>query len=362
MLFEPVTFASGATAKNRLMLASLTNTQSEDDGRCTREERRFLERRAEGGFAIVATCASHVMKEGKGFPGQLGCFDDALLPGLTELAQRLNAHGALSLVQLYHGGVRSPSALTGVQPTSASVFQEDRPGFEAPRAATEADIEAVIEAFEAAAVRCARAGFSGVELHAAHGYLLSQFLSRTMNTREDAWGGPIEHRARLVREIARRVRSAVPPPFVVGARLSPEDYGFARGLDVDETVQVAAWLAEDGLDFIHLSLWDFRRLCLKHPDEHAVRLVRRALPSHVRIAAAGKVWTREDAESVIGLGADIVALGRAAIANPDWPLRAGEPGFSPVHTPLTPDELAERDVSPSFVRYLRGLRLVRDPD
>src|SRR5690606_35508424 len=110
--------------------------------------------------------------------------------------------------------------------------------------------------FRDAAVRARRAGFDGVELHGAHGYLLSQFLSATMNRREDAWGGSFENRARLMREVVRAVRAAVPASFLVGVRLSPEDYFTARGLDLDENVTLAGLLADDGMDFLHLSLWD----------------------------------------------------------------------------------------------------------
>jgi 2,4-dienoyl-CoA reductase-like NADH-dependent reductase (Old Yellow Enzyme family) len=359
-LFEPVSFRCGAVAQNRVALAPLTNTQSGEDGVLSDDERRWLVRRAVGGFAVVETCAAHVSQHGKGFEGQLGIWSDRHVEGLRSLATAIAEAGALGVVQLYHGGVRSPSRLTGVQPISASSFREDDPAFEVPREATEADIEQVIADFEAAAKRAARAGFAGVELHGAHGYLLSQFLSRTMNQRTDAWGGPIEGRARLVRSVAQRVRAAVPATFLVGVRLSPEDYGYAKGLDLDETIQVARWLADDGVDWIHLSLWDATRNTKKRPTEHAVPLVRAALPAEVRIVAAGKVWTREDAEALVAKGADMVALGRAAILNPDWPKRAAEPGFSPERGPLRPDELAARDVGPRFVQYLRRFRLVAE--
>ncbi len=360
MILSPIDFPSGARAKNRVMLAPLTSTQSQPDGRCSDDELRFLARRARGGFGLVMTCAAHVTPAGQGFARQLGCFDDAHDAGLRAIAEAVASQDALSLVQLYHGGARCPSGLTGAQPVSASAFTEDRPGFEVPRPMTEAEILDVISAFRAAALRASRAGFSGVEIHGAHGYLLSQFLSRAMNLRTDGWGGDLGGRARLTREIARTIRGAVPPPFVVGVRLSPEDFGQARGLDVDETVEVARMLADDGVDFVHLSLWDYRRMTAKHPEAHALRLARAALGDRVRVVAAGKIWTREDAERVLELGADVVALGRAAIANPDWPRLARGEGFAPKLAPLTPAELAERDVGPRFVEYLRGMRMVHD--
>lgn len=352
-LFDPVVFRGGRTARNRLAVAPLTNQQSHADGSLSDDELRWLELRGRGGFGAVITCAAHVALDGQGWPGELGVFDDRLVPGLTRVADALRAAGALSFVQLFHGGVRSPSSLIGQPPWSASSFQEESSEFEVPRAGTVEDIERVLAEFVAAARRCAQAGFDGVELHGAHGYLLSQFLSRTMNPRTDGWGGSLEGRARLVREVTRGIRSALPAPFVLGIRLSPEDFGNARGLDLDETVQVARWLCEDGLDFVHLSLWRALETSRKRPAEHPLPLFRAAIPSDVKLLAAGSIWTRAEAEQLIELGADIVALGRAAIANPDWPLRAAAPDWEPRRPPLTRAELQARGLSDSFVTYMK---------
>lgn len=353
---DSLSFRCGATSKNRVALAPLTNQQSHDDGSLSDEERRWLVRRAAGGFGLVTTCAAHVSAEGKGFDGQLGVFDDRLLPGLGELGGAIARAGALGVVQLYHGGVRCPTRLTGKQPISASAFVEEREGFEPPRAATEEEIARVVDDFVGAALRAQRAGFAGVELHAAHGYLLSQFLSSTMNTRGDAWGGSLEGRARLVRTIAQRTRSEAGPGFLIGVRLSPEDYGFARGIDLDETIEVARWLASDGVDFVHLSLWDAKLSTKKRPSEHALPLFRDAVPQEVRLVAAGQIWTRDDAQRLLDLGADFLALGRAAILNPDWPIAIEDPSWEPRRGPLSPEALHELDVSPGFVAYLRRFK------
>jgi 2,4-dienoyl-CoA reductase-like NADH-dependent reductase (Old Yellow Enzyme family) len=352
-LFEPLVFRGGARAKNRVWLAPMTNQQSADDGTLSDDELRWLEMRARGGFGVVETCAAHVSRDGQGWKGELGIYDDHLLPGLDRLAGAIAIDGALGIVQLFHGGVRAPSSLTGEQPWSASAFPVDAPGLEAPRAATEVDIKDVIARFREAAVRAHRAGFAGVELHGAHGYLLSQFLSRTMNTRSDEWGGAIEGRARLVRETMRAVRSAVPSRFVVGVRLSPEDFGNAKGLDLDESIAVARWLCEDGADFIHLSLWDSTRNTRKRPEEHAVPSFRAALPSEVPIVVAGNIWTRADAEKLLERGASAVALGRAAIANPAWPKDVAGPTWEPRRPPLTIAELRERGLNATFAGYMR---------
>jgi 2,4-dienoyl-CoA reductase-like NADH-dependent reductase (Old Yellow Enzyme family) len=361
-LYEPLTFKSGTVAPNRLVLAAMTNRQSLEDGRLGDDELRWLARRADGGFGMIATCAAFVAQDGKAWGGELGVDRDDDLDGLTRLAARMHAAGSLAVAQLFHGGVRADQAISGVPPWSASTWHEDTPGFVDPRPATIADIERVIEQFVAAAVRCQRAGFDGIELHGAHGYLLCQFLSRTMNPRTDGWGGDLTGRARLIREVTRGVRRHCGAHFLVGVRLSLEDFGNAKGMDLDDNLQVAAWLAEDGADFIHASLWDLSRMTAKRPDQHAVTLLRRALSHEVKVIACGKVWTRADAETALGRGADAIALGRSAILNPDWPKQSRDAGWEPKRPPVTRAELTEQlSVSPEFATYLRNFKgLVAD--
>ncbi|HUQ05478.1 MAG TPA: NADH:flavin oxidoreductase [Kofleriaceae bacterium] len=365
-LFDPLVFPCGVVSPNRVWLAPLTNGQSHDDGTLADEELRWLVRRADGGFGAIMTCAAYVGADGKGWRGELGVDDDRDVPGLRQLADEVHARGSLCLAQIFHGGVRSPSALSGGQPWSAGTWVEEAADFEAPRVGDERDIERVIAQFGAAARRCAEAGMDGVEIHGAHGYLPSQFLSRLFNQREDRWGGaPLENRARLMREIVRAVRAAAPGKFAVGVRLSPEDFGHARGLDLDENVQVAQWLCDDGVDFVHLSLWRAERMTVKRPAEHAVSLFRAAMPSDVPIVAAGAIWSVGDACAAIERGAACVALGRSAIVNPDWPrdVRAARgrgiadaAAWEPRRPPLTPEDYAGIAVSPRFVEYLRRFK------
>ena len=344
-LFEPLVFRTGLSAPNRLLLAPMTNLQSHDDGSLGEDELKWLVSRARGGFGVVMTCASHVAADGQAWRGELGSFDDALLPGLTRLASALREAGAKSVVQLFHGGLRADAKLTGTAPWSAMEGAGVRAG-------TEADLTRVIEQFAAAALRAKVAGFDGVEVHGAHGYLFTQFLSAE-NQRTDGWGGAFEHRARLLREAVRAVRARVGSGFTVGVRLSPEDFGNARGLDLDESLQLAGALAKDGADFIHLSLWHSAANTKKRPAEHALPLFRAVLPEDVRLLVAGAVWDRQEAEALLALGADGIAIGQAAIANAAWPLGLQQPGWTPRRTPLTGAELLAQDVSPRFLDYLR---------
>ncbi|RYE86573.1 MAG: NADH:flavin oxidoreductase, partial [Myxococcales bacterium] len=192
-----------------------------------------------------------------------------------------------------------------------------------------------------------------VELHGAHGYLLGQFLSRTMNLRTDGWGGSFANRAQGLAQQPRAVRSAVPASFVVGVRISPEDRGQARGLDLDESLELARWLVDDGLDFLHLSLWDVKQPSQKRPDQHTVPQFRAVVPPEVPIIVAGEIWTRAEADEVLALGADAVAIGRAAIANPGWASHVAEPGWQPDRPPFSVAELQDRGLNETFANYMR---------
>ncbi len=354
-MLSPLTLArSGRVLRNRLVVAAMTNKQSNADGTLHDDELRWLARRAEGGFGIVTTCAAHVSPEGQGWEGELGVFDDAHIPGLRRLAGAIEGSGALSLVQLFHGGVRAPSSLTGQRPWSASSFSLPGEGFEVPRAASAEEIERTVEAFGAAAARCEAAGFSGVELHGAHGYLLSQFLGSRSNQRDDAWGGPsIERRARFILAALDAARARTSERFVVGVRISPEIEDI--GVDLDESLQVARWLVEGGADFLHVSLWDAWKPSRKRPDspKPLTTLFREALPEGFPLMIAGGIWTPAQAAEIMAQGADLVAMARAAIGNPDWPRQAAEPGFEPARPPFSPERLRQSALSEAFVDYMR---------
>lgn len=348
-LHTPLTFRSGLTLANRTALAPMTNLQSQADGTLGEDELRWLLRRATGGFGLLETCAAYVSEDGKSWPGELGVHSDAMLPGLTRLASELQRAGAPALVQIFHGGARADVSLAG-HPWSASANEADPAK---PRAATEEDIHRTIRAFVDAAVRARKAGFAGVEIHGAHGYLPCQFLSRVQNTRADAWGGSFENRARFLRTITREVRSAVGDAFCVGVRLSLEDFGQAVGMDLDEGLTLARQLVDDGAEFIHASLWDCARMTTKRPAEHAIALVRAALPADVRLIVAGKIWSRADADVALARGADVVALGRVALAHPEWPKLAADSAYAPAGPPFSAEALRAADLSEGFVNYMR---------
>jgi 2,4-dienoyl-CoA reductase-like NADH-dependent reductase (Old Yellow Enzyme family) len=350
-LFEPLDFARGPAMKNRFMLAPLTNLQSHADGRLSEDEFHWLTMRAKGGFGLTMTCAAHVQRQGQGFPGQLGVFGDDHLEGLTRLAAEIRGQGSVAVVQLHHAGMRSPADLIGAAPVCPSDNEE----FKA-RALSTAEVEQVREDFIAAAVRAERAGFDGVELHGAHGYLLCQFLSPAINRRTDRYGGDLENRSRLIFDIIEGVRARCRPDFSLGLRLSPERFDLRLG----EIRDLAQRLMSEGrIDYLDMSLWDVNKL----PEEEAYR--GRKLMSWftdlergaVRLGVAGKVMAPQTAVDCLEAGCDFVLLGRAAILHHDYPrLLAAEPGFRPASLPVTREHLRAEGLGPAFVDYMNSWR------
>ena len=192
-VLEPLSLSRGRALPNHFVLAPLTNQQSHDDGTVSDDEHRWLTMRATGGFGLTMTCAAHVQAIGQGFPGQLGVWGDHQLPGLSRLAADINATGSVSIAQLHHAGNRSPAEIIGAAPVCPSDDEET-----GARALTTNEVLELVADFVAAAVRCEKAGFDGVELHGAHGYIICQFLSSELNRRDDQYGGSPENRARLV--------------------------------------------------------------------------------------------------------------------------------------------------------------------
>src|SRR5690349_10811764 len=159
-LFEPLSFARGPAMKNRFMLAPLTNLQSHPDGRMSEDEYRWLTYRAEGGFGLTMTCAAHTQRTGQGFPGQRGIWSDDHVEGLTRMASTIKSFGSVAVAQLHHAGMRSPEALIGEKPVSASDNGET-----GARGLELGEVEQLVEDFVESAVRADKAGFDGVEIH-----------------------------------------------------------------------------------------------------------------------------------------------------------------------------------------------------
>jgi 2,4-dienoyl-CoA reductase-like NADH-dependent reductase (Old Yellow Enzyme family) len=347
LLPHPLHLMRGPSWPHRLALAPLTNWQSHADGTLGEDEYRWLTMRAHGGFGMVTTCAAHVQANGQGFPGQLGVWCDAQLPGLTRLAQGLHAAGSVCSVQLQHSGRRANPKLSR-QPAVAP-WDDPETG---ARALGTAEVEQVVRDFIAAAQRAERAGFDGVELHGAHGYLLAQFLDATHNQRADRYGGSFDNRCRIIHELIDGIRGATGAQFQLGLRLSPERFD----VRLDEALALAReLLSDDRLDYLDMSLWD----CFKPPQDaaHAGQpLIAHfaALPrGRTRLGVAGKIMDAATAQRCLDAGADFVFIGRGAMLHHDFARRAlTDPGFRCIERPVSRAHLEAEGLGPAFMGYV----------
>ena len=348
-LTDPLTFSHGPAMKNRFMLAPLTNRQSYEDGRISQEEFHWLTMRAQGGFGLTMTCASHVQAIGKGFPGQLGIWSDEHIAGLTRLVGTTHSHQSIAISQLHHAGMRSPKEIIGEAAVCPS--NDEKTG---ARALSRSEVKQLIEDFISAAVRAEKSGFDGVELHGAHSYILCQFFSSEINRRDDEYGGDLENRSRILFEIIDGVRSRCGKDFILGVRLSAERFG----MKLNDSVQIAQRLmSEDNIDFLDMSLWDV----FKEPEEetHQGRTLMSfftELDRHnTRLGVAGKIRTPREAEATLAAGVDWIMLGRAAMLQHDFPNRyKANPSFRPVEMPVTRKYLENEGISKKFQGYIEG--------
>lgn len=326
-LFDTFALAEGVTLRNRIVMAPMTTWASNDDLTVSAEEIAYYRRRG-GGVGLVITGCTHVSPEGIGFTHEFASDDDRFLPGLRRLAEAAKSGGARAILQIFHSGNRALPELTpGGEIVSASALRGEASPF-APcdvpaRALTEAEILAIVADFGAATRRAIEAGFDGVELHGAHGFLIQNFYSPLYNQRTDAWGGSRENRLRfplaVVAEVRRVIAAHADRPFVLGYRVSPEE-GAEGGLRMIDTYALIDAIILGGVDYIHASLasvLDARPIDATD-DQTIAELVVARVAGRVPVIAAGQIRTPEQAEAALGRGLPLVAVGQGLVMNPRW--------------------------------------------
>ncbi len=334
MLFTPFPLRS-LTLRNRIVVSPMCQYSS-TDGHANDWHLVHLGGLAVGGASLVISEATAVLPEGRISPHDLGIWDDAHVPMLRRITDFIHAQGAASGIQLAHagrkastarpwegGGMVSPAdgGWENVMAPSAMAFADNYPQ---PHAMTDGDIVRVVEGFRDAARRALAADFQVAEVHAAHGYLLHEFLSPLSNHRTDAFGGSFDNRARLTLEVARAVRAVWPAELPLFVRLSGTDW-VPGGWDIDETVQLAKRLAAEGVDLVDCSsggLAAGARIPLG--PGYQVPFARRVRhEAGIATGAVGLITSSAQAEQVVADGdADVVLLARELLRNPRWPLQA----------------------------------------
>ena len=324
--------------KNRIVMPPMTTRLADAEGYVTDDTVNYYMARVRGGTGLITVEMASPTKAGRHRRRELGIYDDRFLPGLTRLVAAIKAGGARASIQIGHGGGHTRVDICGETPVAPSAIPH--PVFEVtdetiiPKEMSADDIAFTVAGFAAAAARAEQAGFDCVEIHAAHGYLISQFVTPFENRRTDRYGGGLENRARFGLEVLRAVKAAVRIPVIY--RVSVEDF-FPEGSPFAEGRQVALWAAQAGADALHIAAGHYRSLPsaarmippMAYPDAtflaYAAEIKKDVA---VPVIAVGRLGDPEVAADAIASGkADFVALGRTLIAEPDWvaKLSRGEP-------------------------------------
>jgi 2,4-dienoyl-CoA reductase-like NADH-dependent reductase (Old Yellow Enzyme family) len=338
-LFAPIVI-NGHTVKNRLSVAPMTRITATRDGRATETMTRYYERFARGGFGTVITEGIYTDQAfSQGYLDQPGMTDEAQANAWKPVVNGIKAHGALAIAQMMHAGAISqgnrfrdttvgPSA---IQPKGKQMtFYHGKDRYVLPAAITEEQIADAISGFAGSAARAIEvAGFDAVEIHGANGYLLDQFLTDYANSRTDRWGGAVENRARLIVETIKAVRAKVGAKVPVGVRISQgkvNDYDHKwAGAERDAEI-IFGSLADVGADFIHVTGFEAWKPAFAEGGPSLMHLAKR-YAAKATIFANGSLHNIEQAVAALGDGADIITIGRGALANPDFRKRLSDRGI-----------------------------------
>ncbi|MGA2989194.1 MAG: NADH:flavin oxidoreductase [Candidatus Korobacteraceae bacterium] len=262
ILFES-TIVNGMQLRNRFVRSATWEGMAAIDGTCTDRLIDLMAKLAEGGVGLIITGHSYVSREGQAGPWQAGIYNDSTVSGLTKMSEAVHQHGGRIAVQLAHAGAHAAANLSGMEAIGPSAVQKD--GAAICREMTQEDIDRIVRAFGEAAARARRCGFDAVQIHAAHGFLLNQFLSPAMNRRTDNYGGTLANRSRIVLEVLRSVRKAVGENYPVLIKLNSEDF-VEGGFSVDDMLGVAKLLEQAGIDAIEISGGSTRAGSKFHPS------------------------------------------------------------------------------------------------
>ena len=349
-LFQPYVFNNGVEVKNRLVVAPMTHYGSNEDGSIGEAERRFLQGRATG-FGLFITASTLVSPEGKTFEPQPCAFDDAHMGSLKATAGLIQAQGAKAILQIHHGGNLAVTA-ENIAPSAS----------DKARAASEDEIHGLIAAYARATALALRAGFSGVEIHGANGYLIQQFFSAQSNRRSDPWGGSMENRLRfplaVVDAVIAEKTRANRPDFIVGYRFSPEEAG-DDGLTMADCFALVDALVQKPLQYLHVSLWDFYKKARRGADADKTRIeqIHARIGGKLPLIGVGNLIGAGQVLAAFQSGwAELIAVGKAVMLNPDFAVRLQNGDVANLETAADPDRADHYGYTEKLWQHqLRGL-------
>lgn len=328
-ILSPFTLPNGAELKNRLLMAPMTTCTGYFDGTVSSELVEYYRARAGSIGTIIVECC-FVDDLGLAFPGAIGIDNDEKIAGLAKIAAAIKAEGSKAILQIYHGGrMVEPKLIGGRTPVGPSAIAAPRDGAATPVALTTAEVEGMIGKFGEAVRRAIQAGFDGVEIHGANTYLIQQFFSPNSNQRDDEWGGSRDNRAKFplaVLDITHKMaRQYADDAFIIGYRFSPEELE-VPGIRFDDTMFLLEKLAARGVDYLHFSVGAALRPSINDTSDPTPLIdkycaMRSATLAQIPVMGVGGVVNAADAEQGLDHGYDLIAVGRACIAYPDWTAR-----------------------------------------
>lgn len=368
-LFQSFTFKNGIETKNSIAMAPMTTWASNNDYTISDDEIKHYEARS-GNVGLVITGCTRVMANGIGFNNEYASYDDSFLPSLKKLATAAKKGGSPAILQIYHAGNKAVLDLIpdGI-PVSASPIALAPSMFYAggvvSRELTHEEILEMIKAFGETTHRAIKAGFDGIELHGAHGFLLQNFFSPYYNQRTDYWGGSAEKRMNFAVEVIKEIQDVIKKyadrPFLIGFRISPEEPESYRVKDVFPLIDK---LIECGIDYLHVSLADL--LAQKPLDDEnggapILKLVLNHVHHRVPVIAAGGIKQFNDAVEALKMGLSLVAVGHGLIINPNWvELASHEEKADEVLSMSKADELRIPKKLQEFIQIATGFFQVTD--
>ncbi|APB77314.1 MULTISPECIES: NADH-dependent flavin oxidoreductase [Paenibacillus] len=351
-LFESFTLKNGIDLRNRVIMAPMTTWASNDDYTISDEEVNYYKKRVNG-VGLVITGCTHVQPNGIGFTHEFAGYDDTFIPSLRKLADAAKSGGAPAVLQVFHAGNKALPTLTpNGDVVSSSAVQTEATAFAPsvlPRALSHDEIMEVIRAFGDTTRRAIDAGFDGVEIHGAHGFLLQNFFSPFFNRREDQWGGSLENRLRfplaVIQEMKNVIRKFATKPFILGYRLSPDE-PIKGGLRMKDTYTLIDHLIEEGVDYVHASL--VNAFSLKPFDSQDEKTYLELIIEHVNgrlsVMAAGAMDTPDDVVTALDKGLSLAAIGHTLIMNPDWVEKVQSGQESEIQTAIKASKVSELEL------------------
>ncbi|MDO5089317.1 MAG: NADH-dependent flavin oxidoreductase [Leptotrichiaceae bacterium] len=322
-LFEKYEFKSGAVLENRILIAPMTTTSGFENGMTTTDELNYYNRRSGGAGGFITACA-YVERIGKSFPGGIAADSDMYIPSLGKIANTIKSKGSKAILQIFHGGrMMYHDTIGNRQPVSAGNIPSEHLPNVIPREMTEEEVGNTVKAFGEAARRAVQAGFDGVEIHGANTYLIHQFFSPHSNRRQDKWGGNLKKRMEfplaVTEEVLKNVKKYADKPFITGYRFSPEE-NENPGITLKDTFELVENLADTGLDYLHVSLQNYRQGSIRNPEdsEPILSRINNIVKDRIAVIGVGNVKTPEDALNMISMGIPLVALGKEIIIEPEW--------------------------------------------